>query len=179
MAEEWGKIPRLVLDLEKQGSKVSTIKWLRKRPKFRGIPRLVLKKAEEKGKIPCLVLDLVYILPKVLSSTSSSLDDPSRTSDIKEMGMYTNGLFQANYYKIIPSQTKWKINIVFQNVLRFLAVSLGHRVDRKLKYKKLFCTECSSTCTIRKYTTGALLQLLRSTVLWILCLLLSQTGTLP
>ena len=47
--------PRLVLDLEKQGSKVSSLKWLRKRPKFRGIPRLVLEKAEEKGKIPRLV----------------------------------------------------------------------------------------------------------------------------
>ena len=46
---------RLVLDLEKQGSKVSSLKWLRKRPKFRGIPRLILKKAEEKGKIPRLV----------------------------------------------------------------------------------------------------------------------------
>ena len=47
--------PRLVLDLEKLGSKVSSLKWLRKRPKFRGIPRLVLEKAEEKGKIPRLV----------------------------------------------------------------------------------------------------------------------------
>ena len=54
-AEGKGKIPRLVLDLEKQGTKVSSLKWLRKRPKFRGIPRLVLKKAEEKGKIPRLV----------------------------------------------------------------------------------------------------------------------------
>ena len=65
-----GKIPRLVL--EKQGSKVSSLKWPRKRPKFRGIPRLVLEKAEEKGKNPRLVS----------SSTSSSLDDPSRTSDL-------------------------------------------------------------------------------------------------
>ena len=64
--------PRLVLDLEKQGSKVSSLKWQRKRPKFRGIPCLVLEKAEEKGKIPRLVS----------SSTSSSLDDPSRTSAI-------------------------------------------------------------------------------------------------
>ena len=55
MAAEWGKIPRLVLDLEKQGSKVSSLKWLRKRLKFWGIPRLVLEKAEEKGKIPRLV----------------------------------------------------------------------------------------------------------------------------
>ena len=68
--------PRLVLDLEKQGSKVLSLKWQRKRPKFRGIPRLVLEKAEEKGKIPRLVLG--KILPKV--STSSSLDEPSRTS---------------------------------------------------------------------------------------------------
>ena len=50
--------PRLVLDLEKLGSKVSSLKWLRKRPKFRGIPRLVLEKAEEKGKIPRLVSSL-------------------------------------------------------------------------------------------------------------------------
>ena len=47
--------PRLVLDFEKQGSKVSSLKWLRKRPKFRGIPCLVLEKAEEKGRIPRLV----------------------------------------------------------------------------------------------------------------------------
>ena len=58
--------PRLVLDLEKQGSKVSSLKWQRKRPKFRGIPRLVLEKAEEKRNIPRLV--------------SSSPDYPSRTS---------------------------------------------------------------------------------------------------
>ena len=55
MAEEWGKIARLVRNLEKQGSEVSSFKWLRKRPKFRGIPHLVLEKAEEKGKIPRLV----------------------------------------------------------------------------------------------------------------------------
>ena len=48
--------PRLVLDSEKQGSKVSSLKWLRKRPKCRGIPCLILKKAEEKRKIPRLVL---------------------------------------------------------------------------------------------------------------------------
>ena len=47
--------PRLVLDLEKQGSKVSSLQWLRKRPKFRGIPRLVLEQAEEKGQIPPFV----------------------------------------------------------------------------------------------------------------------------
>ena len=72
--------PRLILVLEKQGSKVLSLKWLRKRPKFRGIPRLVLEKAKEKGKIPRLVLDLGKILAKVLSSTLSSPDDPSRTS---------------------------------------------------------------------------------------------------
>ena len=39
---------RLVLDLKKQGSKVSSLKWMRKRPKFRRIPCLVLEKAGEK-----------------------------------------------------------------------------------------------------------------------------------
>ena len=71
-------LPRLVLDREKQGTKVSSLKWLRKRTEFRGIPRLVLEKAEEKGKIPRLVLDLWKILPEV--SNSSSPEDPSRTS---------------------------------------------------------------------------------------------------
>ena len=47
--------PCLVLNLEKQGSKVSSLKWLRKRPKFGGISHLFLKKAEEKGKIPPLI----------------------------------------------------------------------------------------------------------------------------
>ena len=61
--------PRLVLDLEKQGSKVSSLKWLRKRLKFRGIPRLVLEKAEEKGKIPRLAS----------SSTSGKSYQRSRT----------------------------------------------------------------------------------------------------
>ena len=47
--------PCHVLDLEKQGLKVSSSKWLRKRQKFRGIPRLILEKAKEKGKIPRLI----------------------------------------------------------------------------------------------------------------------------
>ena len=56
------------------------LKMAEEKAKFRGIPRLVLEKAEGKGKIPRLVLDLGKILPKVSSSTSSSPDDPSRTS---------------------------------------------------------------------------------------------------
>ena len=71
--------PRLVLDLKKQGSKVSSLKWLRKMPKFRGIPRLVLEKVKFLAS-PRLVLDLWKILPEV--SNSSSPDDPSRTSDL-------------------------------------------------------------------------------------------------
>ena len=66
---------------------------MRKRPKFRGIPRLVLEKAEEKGKIPCLVSSSEKFYQ---SSTSSSLDDPSRTSG---RGGVTNGdvlLFSNN-----------------------------------------------------------------------------------
>ena len=51
MAAEWGKIPCLVLDLEKQGSKVLSLKWLRKRLKFQGISHLVLEKAEEREKL--------------------------------------------------------------------------------------------------------------------------------
>ena len=88
---------------------VSTSKWPRNEAKFlassRPRPRktriksLVLKMAEKKAEIPRnsssrprkgrgkgrnssprLVLNLEKILPKVSSSTSSSLDDPSRTS---------------------------------------------------------------------------------------------------
>ena len=88
---------------------VSTSKWPRNEAKFlassRPRPRktriksLVLKMAEKKAKIPRnsssrprkgrgkgknssprLVLDLGKILPKVSSSTSSSPDDPSKTS---------------------------------------------------------------------------------------------------
>merc|ERR1711973_1034054 len=89
---------------------VSTSKWPRNGAKFLALSRprpqktritsLVLKMAEKKAEIPRnsssrprkdrgkgknssprLVLDLGKILPKVSSSTSSSLDDPSRTSD--------------------------------------------------------------------------------------------------
>ena len=88
---------------------ISTSKWSRNgakflalscpRPRKTRIKSLVLKMAEKKAEFPRnsssrprkgrrkgknssprLVLDLGKILPKVLSSTSSSLDDPSRTS---------------------------------------------------------------------------------------------------
>ena len=94
----------------------STSKWPRNEAKFlassRPRPRktriksLVLKMAEKKAEIPRnsssrprkgrgkgknssprLVLDLGKILPKVSSSTSSSPDDPSRTSDMTRVYM--------------------------------------------------------------------------------------------
>ena len=102
---------------------VSTSKWPRNEAKFlassRPRPRktriksLVLKMAEKKAEIPRnsssrprkgrgkgknssprLVLDLGKILPKVSSSTSSSPDDPSRTSDfatIQTLKLHSKG----------------------------------------------------------------------------------------
>ena len=101
---------------------VSTSKWPRNgakflassrpRPRKTRIKSLVLKMAEKKAEIPRnsssrpqkgrgkgkyssprLVLDLGKVLPKVSSSTSSSLDDPSRTSEL--CSLYILGLYQT------------------------------------------------------------------------------------
>merc|ERR1711974_234249 len=50
-------------------------------------------RGEGKNSSPRLVLDLGKILPKVSSSTSSSPDDPSRTSDITCIFLYHNSNF--------------------------------------------------------------------------------------
>ena len=97
--------------------RASTSKWPRNEAKFLALSRpqprktriksLVLKMAEKKAEIPRnsssrprkgrgkgknssprLVLDLGKILPKVSSSTSSSPDDPSRTSASKGLGIF-------------------------------------------------------------------------------------------
>ena len=51
IAKEWGKITSLVVGLEKYGSKVSSLRWSRKRLKFLGIPCLFLENAEKNASL--------------------------------------------------------------------------------------------------------------------------------